>query len=78
MIDLKEYEVWFVTGSQHLYGDDALKEVAEHSRKIASGLSEDKQLPVKVIFHPVVTTPEAIYGLCLEANNSRNCIGLIT
>jgi L-arabinose isomerase len=78
MIDLKEYEVWFVTGSQHLYGDDALKEVAEHSRKIASGLSEAKHLPVKVIFKPMVTTLEAIYGLCLEANNSRNCIGLIT
>ena len=78
MTDLKEYEVWFVTGSQHLYGEAALKEVAEHSRKIADGLSEAKQIPVKVIFKPVVTTPEAIYGLCLEANNTRNCIGLIT
>ncbi len=78
MTDLKEYEVWFVTGSQHLYGDAALKEVAEHSRKMADGLSEARQIPVKVIFKPVVTTPEAIYGLCLEANNTRNCIGLIT
>ncbi len=78
MTDLKEYEVWFVTGSQHLYGDAALKQVAEHSRKMADGLSEARQIPVKVIFKPVVTTPEAIYGLCLEANNTRNCIGLIT
>ena len=61
MTDLKEYEVWFVTGSQHLYGEAALKEVAEHSRKIAEGLSRAKQIPVKVIFKPVVTTPEAIY-----------------
>ena len=78
MNDLKEYEVWFVTGSQHLYGDAALKEVAEHSQKMAEGLSRAKQIPVKVIFKPVVTTPEAIFELCLAANNNANCIGLIT
>ena len=78
MIDLKEYEVWFVTGSQHLYGEAALKVVAEHSREISNGLAKAKQIPVKVIFKPVVTTPEAIYELCLEANNAGNCIGLIT
>ncbi len=78
MIDLKEYEVWFVTGSQHLYGDAALKIVAEHSQQISTALSNAKQIPVKVIFKPVVTTPEAIYQLCVEANNAANCIGLIT
>src|SRR6202142_2865244 len=78
MIDLKEYEVWFVTGIQHLYGDAALKEVAGHSLKIAEGLSKAKQIPIKVIFKPVATTPEEIYALCMEANNARNCIGLIT
>ena len=78
MTDLREYEVWFVTGSQHLYGDAALKEVAEHSRKIAGRLSEAKQIPIKVVFKPVATTPEAIYELCQEANGTRNCIGLIT
>jgi L-arabinose isomerase len=78
MKDLKEFEVWFVTGSQHLYGEAALKEVAEHSRTIAEGLSASQQIPVKVIFKPVATTPEAIYGVCLEANNTRNCVGLIT
>ena len=78
MTDLKEYEVWFVTGSQHLYGDAALKVVAEHSKVMSEGLSKAKQIPVKVIFKPVVTTPEAIYELCLDANNSKNCVGLIT
>ncbi|HEY9151545.1 MAG TPA: L-arabinose isomerase, partial [Anaerolineales bacterium] len=78
MIDLKEYEVWFITGSQHLYGEAALKIVAEHSKQIAGGLSKAKQIPVKVVFKPVVTTPESIYELCLEANNAANCIGLIT
>ena len=78
MIELKNYEVWFVAGSQHLYGDEALKEVAEHSQKIVQGLSQSGNLPVKLVFKPVVTTPEAIYELCSEANMAKNCIGLIT
>ncbi len=78
MIDLKEFEAWFVTGSQHLYGDAALKEVAEHSQKIAEGFARSNKLPVKVVYRPVVTTPQAIYDLCLEANRTKNCIGLIT
>ena len=78
MINLKQYEVWFVTGSQHLYGDKALKEVAEHSQKIVRGLSETRKLPISIVFKPVVTTPEAIFDLCSEANNAKNCIGLIT
>ena len=34
--DLKQLEVWFVTGSQHLYGEETLKQVAEHSQQIAN------------------------------------------
>ncbi len=78
MIDLKEFEVWFVTGSQHLYGDAALRKVADHSAEIAQTLAQSRKIPVKVVFKPVVTTPEAIYELCLEANNAKNCVGLIT
>lgn len=78
MIDLKEYEVWFVTGSQHLYGPKTLEQVAEHSREIAGFLGTSAHIPVKVIFKPVLTTPEAIRELCLEANSSKSCIGLIT
>ena len=76
MLDLKQYEVWFATGSQHLYGPKTLEQVAEHSREIAAALSET--LPVQVIFKPVLTTPEAIYNLCLEANSAPKCIGLLT
>jgi L-arabinose isomerase len=78
MINLKQYEVWFVTGSQHLYGPKTLEKVAEHSREIAAALGASAQMPVKVVFKPVLTTPEAIRELCLEANSSKNCIGLIT
>jgi L-arabinose isomerase len=78
MIDLKQYEIWFVTGSQHLYGPKTLETVAEHSREIASVLNASAYMPVNVVFKPVLTTPESIRGLCLEANSAKNCIGLIT
>jgi L-arabinose isomerase len=78
MIDLKQYEVWFVTGSQHLYGPKTLEQVAAHSQEIARALSNSVRIPVKVVFKPVLTTPEAIHTLCLEANAAANCVGLIT
>jgi len=78
MLDLKQYEVWFVTGSQHLYGPKTLETVAEHSREITAFLGASAHIPVQIVFKPVLTTPEVIRELCLEANSSKNCIGLIT
>ncbi len=76
-ISLNQYEVWFVTGSQHLYGEETLKQVAEHSKEIASALDKSENIPVKVIFKPVLTTPDSIYQLCLDANSTKNCVGII-
>jgi L-arabinose isomerase len=78
MIDLSSYEVWFVTGSQSLYGAETLEQVAADSQTIARGFSAASQIPAKVVFKPVLTTPEGIYQLCLEANAAPKCIGLIT
>lgn len=78
MIDFKGLEVWFVTGSQHLYGEAVLKKVAEHSQEMAQGMVKSGKLPLKVLFKPVVTTPDAITELCRDANNARNCVGIIT
>jgi len=78
MIDLKEFEVWFVAGSQHLYGEATLKKVAQDSQEMARQLTQSGKLPVKIVFKAVVTTPDAISELCREANNTQNCIGLIT
>jgi len=78
MIDLKEYQVWFVTGSQHLYGPETLKQVAAHSQRIAKELNGSRAIPVGIVFKPVLTTPDAISALCQEANNAQSCIGLIT
>ncbi len=75
--DLNQYEVWFVTGSQHLYGEETLKQVAEHSKEMAKALDNSTEIPVKVVFKPVLTTPDSIYKLCLDVNNAENCIGII-
>ena len=77
MIDFSKLEVWFVTGSQHLYGQQTLKIVAEHSATIAAALSASPSIPVKVIPKTVMTGSDSIHQLCLEANSSPNCIGLI-
>jgi len=77
MVKLEELEVWFVTGSQHLYGAEALAQVDQHSQKIAASLDAEKSLPFKIVFKPVLTTPEEIRALCREANNRDSCIGLI-
>lgn len=72
-----QLEVWFITGSQHLYGEETLRQVAQHSTEIAQFLDHTENIPVKVIFKPVVKSTEEILSICQEANNNRDCIGLI-
>src|ERR1017187_4830861 len=76
-MNLDHLEVWFVTGSQHLYGAEALAKVAENSQRIAASLDAEVAIPVKIVFKPVLTTSEQVRELCREANNARNCIGLV-
>ena len=71
-------EVWFVTGSQDLYGEETLKQVAVHSKEIADSLQADKGIPVNVVFKPTVKSSEEIYAVCAAANASTACIGIIT
>ena len=77
MIDFSNLEIWFVAGSQHLYGPETLKKVAEHSAAIARAFSESAEIPVKIIAKPVMTDGEAIHQLCLDASSSKNCIGVV-
>lgn len=70
-------EIWFVTGSQHLYGEETLRQVATNSQVIAAGLDASSEIPVKIVFKPVLTDPEAIRNLCIEANSTASCAGLI-
>ena len=77
MTTLSQNEIWFVTGSQHLYGSETLELVKAHSKEIAQYLDNAKQVPVQVKFKALVTTPEEITEVCLAANNTKNCIGLV-
>jgi L-arabinose isomerase len=77
MKNLEGLEIWFVTGSQHLYGPEALARVAENSQKVAKSLSAEASIPFKVVFKPVLTTAEEVRALCREANNAEKCIGLV-
>jgi L-arabinose isomerase len=70
-------EIWFVTGSQHLYGPGPLKQVAANSAKIAEALTASKRIPLKVVFKALLTTPDEIRALCLEANHDPKCAGLV-
>ncbi len=77
MRDIKNYEVWFVTGSQHLYGEETLKNVANHSTEIAKALDGSTEIPVKIVYKGLSTTPDEIYKVCQDANNQVNCIGMV-
>ena len=74
---LKQYEVWFITGSQHLYGPKTLEQVNSNSAAIAAAFDSSPNIPVRIVFKPVLKTPAEITELCKEVNNSPECIGLI-
>ncbi|MFS2242336.1 L-arabinose isomerase [Microbacterium sp. OR16] len=74
---LDEYEVWFLTGSQHLYGPETLAQVADQSQQIARTLDEASEVPVRIVWKPVLTDSASIRRIALEANADDRVIGLI-
>ena len=78
MTNTKQMEVWFVTGSQHLYGPETLKQVDKNSAVIVDGFNSSGLMPVKIVFKPVVKTPDEILDICIEASADKNCIGIIS
>jgi L-arabinose isomerase len=77
MKPLGAYEVWLVTGSQEMYGDETLRQVAANSKRIAAELDSSPVLPVRVVHRPVVTSSESIATTCRDANASDSCVGVI-
>ncbi len=77
MIDLKKLEVWFVTGSQDLYGKETLEAVAEHSATITAYLDQAPEIPVRVVYKPTVKSADEIFAVMQAANIESNCIGVI-
>jgi len=77
MINMNKKKIWFVTGSQHLYGPEVLEQVAEDSRKMVASMDASEKIPVSLEFKTVVKTPSEIKKICLEANNDEDCVGMI-
>jgi L-arabinose isomerase len=78
MIDLKRYSFWFVVGSQDLYGEATLRQVAEHASVMAAGLAADPLLPGNLVLKPTVLTPDGIRRVFEAANADPGCAGIIT
>jgi L-arabinose isomerase len=75
--DLADFEVWFLTGSQGLYGEDTLRQVAEQSQAIARMLDDAGDIPVRVVWKPVLKDSASIRRAAIEANASDKTIGVI-
>lgn len=78
MIKVKDFEFWFITGSQHLYGVETLRQVAEHSKIMVEQLNLDSAIPYKIVFKPIVTKSDEILKTLVDANSDENCAGVIT
>ena len=78
MENIRNYKFWFATGSQDLYGDECLKKVAEHSKKIVEGLNESGILPYEIVWKPVLIDQASIRKTFNEANDDPDCAGVIT
>lgn len=78
MIDYGKLEAWFLTGSQHLYGPETLAQVDKDSKAIVDGLNATGKMPIKLVFKPVLKTPDEIGAVLRDASAAPNCIGVIT
>ncbi|EHG02724.1 L-arabinose isomerase [Escherichia coli cloneA_i1] len=71
------YEVWFVIGSQHLYGPETLRQVTQHAEHVVNALNTEAKLPCKLVLKPLGTTPDEITAICRDANYDDRCAGLV-
>ncbi|GHU23852.1 L-arabinose isomerase [Spirochaetia bacterium] len=78
MFNLKQYEFWFIVGSQDLYGEETLKQVAANAAVMADELANDPLLPGKLVLKPIAISPGVITKLFAEAQAAENCAGIIT
>ena len=77
MKKIKNKEIWFITGSQHLYGIETLKQVDHHSARIVKELNKSAGLIVSIRKKELVTTPDKILNICIAANSNQKCIGVV-
>ena len=73
---IKDYEFWFIVGTQHLYGEEIFADINSHAQDMCDEWS--KKLPCKVVAKPCVKTSSEILNVIEQANNTPNCAGIIT
>lgn len=78
MKTLQEAQFWFITGSQHLYGEETLKQVAADSKEMVEKLNQSVEIPAKIVFKIVATDTNAIEQIMEDANYDKQCAGIIT
>lgn len=76
-IDEKKYDIWFITGSQHLYGEETLKKVAADSRAVVDALNRDGSISQRIVWRPTVTTQAEVTETIVAANSDPGCAGVI-
>lgn len=77
-MSFSDFEFWFVTGAQLLYGGDAVVQVDKHSKEIVDGLNNSKKLPVKVVYKGTANSSKEVLEIFKNANNDDKCAGVIT
>ena len=77
MMNIKDYEFWFVAGSQHLYGEEALQSVEKNTKEIVEYLNDTGKLPYKIVFKGVMTTADGITQFMKEVNYNDNVAGVM-
>ena len=77
-INLKQFEVWFICGSQHLYGEDTLKQVAANAQEIVKHLNDSGKIAVNIVWKSTVKTPDEVSAMLQDANMAKQCVGVIT
>jgi L-arabinose isomerase len=75
--DLAQFEVWFATGSQDLYGPETLAQVAEQSKQVVALLNKSSDIPVTIVWKPVLKSSDAIRRFFLDANSADNVLGVV-
>ena len=74
----ENYEIWWVTGAQLLYGGDAVVAVDGHSKKMVAGLNESRNIPVKIVYKGTANSSKEVEEVMKQANNNDKCVGVIT
>lgn len=78
MISLKEQEIWFIVGSQLLYGEEVLKTVAKRGQEMAAFIDANPNIPCKFVYKGTIKSNEEVTAIIKEANYADNCVGIVT